>query len=180
MEAGLCTFEQPSNPGRVNWRGRRCSSAEGESWGVRAVAEDTSGLVGTTWPPRSYACTFCRRVFRSAQALGGHMNVHRRERARLRQSCTSWSSAHASAAFPPPPPPAPPEFSAVGGGVFLVYSIGAGTGEVFVPSMGSSSAFVSGTPYHRNGSAASCGTSKEGGDEGLVVEELDLELRLGR
>ncbi|CAL9089327.1 unnamed protein product [Musa textilis] len=175
MEAGLYTFEQPSNPGMVNGRGRRCSSAEGESWEVRAVAEDTSGLVGTTWPPRSYACTFCRRVFRSAQALGGHMNVHRRERAWLRQSCTSWASPHASAVFPPPPPPPPREFAAVGGGVFLVYSIGASTGDVFVPSMGSSSALPYSSPYHGNGSAASCG-----GDEGLVVEELDLELRLGR
>ncbi|XP_019180372.1 PREDICTED: transcriptional regulator SUPERMAN-like [Ipomoea nil] len=41
---------------------------------------------GFSWPPRSYTCSFCRREFRSAQALGGHMNVHRRDRARLRQS----------------------------------------------------------------------------------------------
>ncbi|KAG6433234.1 hypothetical protein SASPL_104842 [Salvia splendens] len=46
------------------------------------------------WPPRSYPCTFCRRQFRSAQALGGHMNVHRRDRAKLKQS--------------PPPPKSPP------------------------------------------------------------------------
>ncbi|KAF8401841.1 hypothetical protein HHK36_012788 [Tetracentron sinense] len=39
-----------------------------------------------SWPPRSYRCSFCKREFRSAQALGGHMNVHRRDRARLRQS----------------------------------------------------------------------------------------------
>ncbi|WJX67685.1 hypothetical protein P8452_52131 [Trifolium repens] len=38
------------------------------------------------WPPRSYTCSFCRKEFKSAQALGGHMNVHRRDRARLRQS----------------------------------------------------------------------------------------------
>ncbi|XP_047324803.1 probable transcriptional regulator RABBIT EARS [Impatiens glandulifera] len=36
------------------------------------------------WPPRSYSCGFCTRQFRSAQALGGHMNVHRRDRARLK------------------------------------------------------------------------------------------------
>jgi hypothetical protein len=41
---------------------------------------------GFSWPPRSYTCSFCKREFRSAQALGGHMNVHRRDRARLRQS----------------------------------------------------------------------------------------------
>ncbi|KAF8650238.1 hypothetical protein HU200_063993 [Digitaria exilis] len=34
-----------------------------------------------------YTCGYCRREFRSAQALGGHMNVHRRDRARLRQCC---------------------------------------------------------------------------------------------
>ncbi|XVF62932.1 hypothetical protein PTKIN_Ptkin09bG0048500 [Pterospermum kingtungense] len=43
-------------------------------------------LAGFSWPPRSYTCSFCQKEFRSAQALGGHMNVHRRDRARLRQS----------------------------------------------------------------------------------------------
>ncbi|CAN0904499.1 Transcriptional regulator SUPERMAN [Linum grandiflorum] len=52
-------------------------------------------LSGFTWPPRSYTCSFCKREFRSAQALGGHMNVHRRDRARLRQ-------------YSPPPLPLPP------------------------------------------------------------------------
>ncbi|GMI63913.1 ZINC FINGER PROTEIN 1, EMBRYO DEFECTIVE 3022 [Hibiscus trionum] len=56
-----------------------------DSWEVRAFAEDTRNAMGTTWPPRSYTCTFCGREFRSAQALGGHMNVHRRDRARLHQ-----------------------------------------------------------------------------------------------
>ncbi|THU44937.1 hypothetical protein C4D60_Mb02t12640 [Musa balbisiana] len=41
---------------------------------------------GFTWPSRTYCCSFCRREFKSAQALGGHMNVHRRDKARLRQS----------------------------------------------------------------------------------------------
>ncbi|XP_077240279.1 transcriptional regulator SUPERMAN-like [Tasmannia lanceolata] len=46
----------------------------------------TSLVGGFLWPPRSYTCSFCKREFRSAQALGGHMNVHRRDRARLNQS----------------------------------------------------------------------------------------------
>ncbi|KAL1209935.1 Zinc finger protein 10 [Cardamine amara subsp. amara] len=54
------------------------------SWEELAFAEDDAA--GSLWPPRSYTCTFCRREFRSAQALGGHMNVHRRDRARLKQS----------------------------------------------------------------------------------------------
>lgn len=59
----------------------------GDSWEEQAFAEDAAGaLGGCVWPPRSYSCSFCRRDFRSAQALGGHMNVHRRDRARLKQS----------------------------------------------------------------------------------------------
>ncbi|KAG2245857.1 hypothetical protein Bca4012_069095 [Brassica carinata] len=34
---------------------------------------------------RSYLCSFCVRGFSNAQALGGHMNIHRRDRANLRQ-----------------------------------------------------------------------------------------------
>ncbi|KAG2238942.1 hypothetical protein Bca4012_023725 [Brassica carinata] len=53
-----------------------------ESWEVKAFEQDTKGnIYGTTWPPRFYTCNFCCREFRSAQALGGHMNVHRRDRA---------------------------------------------------------------------------------------------------
>ncbi|KAL3521129.1 hypothetical protein ACH5RR_019278 [Cinchona calisaya] len=63
------------------------SSSSSSSWEEQAFAEDAAGpLGGFVWPPRSYSCTFCRREFRSAQALGGHMNVHRRDRARLKQS----------------------------------------------------------------------------------------------
>ncbi|KAF8091287.1 hypothetical protein N665_0448s0005 [Sinapis alba] len=29
---------------------------------------------------RMYECTFCKRGFTNAQALGGHMNIHRRDR----------------------------------------------------------------------------------------------------
>ncbi|KAJ8434203.1 hypothetical protein Cgig2_004674 [Carnegiea gigantea] len=58
---------------------------EGDSWELaRAFAEDA--IRSTTWPPRSCTCSFCRREFRSAQALGGHMNVHRRDRVRLQQA----------------------------------------------------------------------------------------------
>ncbi|QCD97721.1 transcriptional regulator TAC1-like [Vigna unguiculata] len=35
-------------------------------------------LVGTG---RSYECIFCKRGFTTAQALGGHMNIHRKQRA---------------------------------------------------------------------------------------------------
>lgn len=35
---------------------------------------------------KTYTCTFCKRGFSNAQALGGHMNVHRKDRARLKES----------------------------------------------------------------------------------------------
>ncbi|KAJ0021736.1 hypothetical protein Pint_32742 [Pistacia integerrima] len=57
------------------------------SWEEEAFAQDAAGPFGAfIWPPRSYSCSFCGREFKSAQALGGHMNVHRRERAKLKQS----------------------------------------------------------------------------------------------
>lgn len=61
------------------------ASSFDDSWEEQAFAEDTAGHHGgCVWPPRSYSCSFCKREFRSAQALGGHMNVHRRDRARLK------------------------------------------------------------------------------------------------
>ncbi|OMO66396.1 hypothetical protein CCACVL1_21179 [Corchorus capsularis] len=36
--------------------------------------------------PKSYTCSFCQKGFSNAQALGGHMNIHRRDRAKLRES----------------------------------------------------------------------------------------------
>lgn len=58
-------------------------------WEERVFADDTGGVILGTWPPRTYSCDFCKRDFRSAQALGGHMNVHRRDRALLRQSSST-------------------------------------------------------------------------------------------
>lgn len=67
------------------------SSTNYSSWEERAFAEDAARVLctGSMWPPRSYSCTFCKREFRSAQALGGHMNIHRRDRARLKQNLIS-------------------------------------------------------------------------------------------
>ncbi|KAK6940421.1 hypothetical protein RJ641_029952 [Dillenia turbinata] len=69
---------------------------EDDTWEVRAFAEDTGRVMGTTWSPRSYTCTFCWREFRSAQALGGHMNVHRRDRVRLYQSLPSSDTSNST------------------------------------------------------------------------------------
>ncbi|KAJ3689106.1 hypothetical protein LUZ61_018270 [Rhynchospora tenuis] len=36
-----------------------------------------------------YNCTYCKRGFTTAQALGGHMNIHRKDRAKMQISTTS-------------------------------------------------------------------------------------------
>ncbi|KAG6434356.1 hypothetical protein SASPL_105986 [Salvia splendens] len=33
---------------------------------------------------KSFRCSFCDRGFSNAQALGGHMNIHRKDRAKLK------------------------------------------------------------------------------------------------
>ncbi|XP_066365218.1 transcriptional regulator SUPERMAN-like [Miscanthus floridulus] len=44
-------------------------------------------------PKPYYECVFCKRGFTTAQALGGHMNIHRRDRAKpIRDSPTSGIS----------------------------------------------------------------------------------------
>ncbi|PIN02156.1 hypothetical protein CDL12_25333 [Handroanthus impetiginosus] len=40
--------------------------------------EDSSGV------GRSYECNFCKRGFTNAQALGGHMNIHRKDKAKVK------------------------------------------------------------------------------------------------
>ncbi|XP_030511622.1 zinc finger protein JAGGED-like [Rhodamnia argentea] len=41
--------------------------------------DPTNDETGST--ARSYGCVFCKRGFTTAQALGGHMNIHRKDRA---------------------------------------------------------------------------------------------------
>ncbi|XP_062104969.1 uncharacterized protein LOC133816560 [Humulus lupulus] len=87
---------------------------EAEDQEEEGEGEENYNIInGFSWPPRSYTCSFCKREFRSAQALGGHMNVHRKDRARLRQSpprdiihggqygITTTTAAAAVAALPP-------------------------------------------------------------------------------
>ncbi|KAK8542234.1 hypothetical protein V6N13_137191 [Hibiscus sabdariffa] len=87
-----------------------------ESWEEKAFAEDAGGggsLRGCVWPPTSYTCSFCSREFRSAQALGGHMNVHRRDRAKLKQSHTPIPLKSSDLNFPHRPDGFDHNFSAL-------------------------------------------------------------------
>lgn len=44
---------------------------------------------------RSYKCVYCKMGFTNAQALGGHMNIHRKDRANLSAPSSSSSSRQA-------------------------------------------------------------------------------------
>ncbi|XP_027353360.1 zinc finger protein 10-like [Abrus precatorius] len=90
MEKGQCwmwTKRKYSMNSTLDSPAKYPSSNDDYSWEEQAFAKDAAGSC-CIWPPRSYSCSFCRREFRSAQALGGHMNVHRRDRARLKQPCS--------------------------------------------------------------------------------------------
>ena len=72
-------------------------SSSSSSWEEKAFAEEYAGsgsVGGCIWPPRSYSCSFCMREFKSAQALGGHMNIHRKDRARLKQCLNISPHSH--------------------------------------------------------------------------------------
>ncbi|XP_031105323.1 zinc finger protein STAMENLESS 1-like [Ipomoea triloba] len=65
-------------------------SFNGNLWEVHVIAaERARAFGGYIWPLRIYICRFCGREFRSPQALGGHTNVHWRDKARLTESSPS-------------------------------------------------------------------------------------------
>lgn len=47
---------------------------------------------------RTYECSFCKRGFSNAQALGGHMNIHRKDKDKAKKL------KHHHLSNPPPPP----------------------------------------------------------------------------
>ncbi|KAF9677695.1 hypothetical protein SADUNF_Sadunf08G0134300 [Salix dunnii] len=59
------------------------------------VKEDLSSNTTTT-ANRSYECSFCKRGFTNAQALGGHMNMHRKDRANRTKGKNLASSSSVS------------------------------------------------------------------------------------
>ncbi|XVF51974.1 hypothetical protein PTKIN_Ptkin04bG0227500 [Pterospermum kingtungense] len=200
---------QYPNPNYLMWnpKAQPLEADDDDSWEVRAFAEDTGNAMGTTWPPRSYTCTFCRREFRSAQALGGHMNVHRRDRARLHQThragaaalINPTSSSSATTAASTSTLLIPTQEFATNGRFCLLYQLPSPSTGVFTsPPMSACSypslSFPITPPGLYNSSPSSlCYSTKPATStspavdnindnsfkEASSTEELDLELRLG-
>ncbi|KQK23640.1 uncharacterized protein LOC104582432 [Brachypodium distachyon] len=61
---------------------------------------------------RYYDCVFCKRGFTTAQALGGHMNVHRRDRPKPAAApdidAPTATGCYMAYPWPSAPPPQPP------------------------------------------------------------------------
>jgi len=150
------------------------------------------------WPPplpsSCYTCGYCRREFRSAQALGGHMNVHRRDRARLRQCCSAASAAHGPSSLSSPslmtahhqhsraPLPnlnfSPPHLA--GGGSMaaadpLIYSFFSAT----TTSAAAAATNKAALEVSLELGIGVCGSGSGRGGGGVEEDGLDLELRLG-
>ncbi|XP_057773484.1 transcriptional regulator SUPERMAN [Salvia miltiorrhiza] len=195
-----------NNNNSNNNHNQKSPDDDDDSWEVRAFEEDTTGnLLGCTWPPRSYTCTFCRREFRSAQALGGHMNVHRRDRARLHEMPPLAPS-------PPPPILIQTGHEFVANGLCLLYPLPNPNSIIFpnplpidysspiqhlatnIPTETAPSSVVSSVCHSTNTEPSASNSNDENNNNNndnsrspgentkdlAGEEELDLELRLGR
>ncbi|CAL5064442.1 unnamed protein product [Urochloa decumbens] len=137
----------------------------------------------------SHTCGYCKREFRSAQGLGGHMNVHRMDRARLiHHQCSSHRLSLAAASPPPNPNHSRTVLDLLGsGGCPCSRTHGAASdGGPAVPaaatmlgiccfSSASSSAMIKGIEVMKNLRMRMGACSHGDGAE----EHVDLELRLG-
>ncbi|CAN6551781.1 unnamed protein product [Malus baccata var. baccata] len=75
-----------------SWRPRSPDTSSSDEDQVRDDHHDS----GATTVKRSYECTFCKRGFTNAQALGGHMNIHRKDRAKAKQLISGTSSLNSN------------------------------------------------------------------------------------
>ncbi|KGN55789.2 hypothetical protein Csa_011469 [Cucumis sativus] len=149
-----------------------------DSWEIRAFAEDTGNIMGTTWPPRFYNCTFCGREFRSAQALGGHMNVHRRDRVRFHHQIQPNSIQPISPSFTIPTPKL--IYNEIDESSFTAQHPSSTRTASSLQSLKSPGELRGGT----SSSSSHCSHISSKGDDSLISindgnEKVDLELRLG-
>ncbi|KAD4178155.1 hypothetical protein E3N88_26746 [Mikania micrantha] len=166
------------------------TSSDQETSGASSPISSKEGL------GRSYECTFCKRGFTNAQALGGHMNIHRKDKAKAKQHTTGPvkpNKDHLKSSFNH----APNEEARYLGPFF-----GCGTGDhgyQFIPSNPSyhewalavSSQYDNRVVLHDEdlrvnlnlgiGTSDNCNIeSTKVGNEDWIENGVDLELRLGQ
>jgi hypothetical protein len=154
-----------------------------------------------------YECVFCKRGFTTAQALGGHMNIHRRDRDRVKPAAPARRLDAAatkcyghSASYPPPQLATSPMTRGSGSFAMLYYTGGAAAAA----GVDADLALNPGTPrprelslfgskddhdrdlqlglgFHGSGWRAPEGLSerRQDGEPAERKQLLDLELRLG-
>ncbi|EEF41435.1 probable transcriptional regulator RABBIT EARS [Ricinus communis] len=152
---------------------------------------------------RSYECVFCKRGFTTAQALGGHMNIHRKDRAKPSLASSSSISSkvdedyYASLRGYTPIQSFPPHYYSTANHHHEVHT---NYQTFFPPSSGGSFRPPNGdglyvqspqilNPFEddwRRSLSLQIGPShvdddhnKQKEKDGSVADELDLELRLG-
>ncbi|KAF8695250.1 hypothetical protein HU200_037467 [Digitaria exilis] len=148
---------------------------------------DNFSLAASSWPPQqkrsssssSHTCGYCKREFRSAQGLGGHMNVHRMDRARLiHHQCSSHRLVP-----PPNPNPSPTVLDLLSSGCRCCRTHGAASdgGSLAMPTakLGisrSSAMTITTKDFDVKNLELRMGACSHGDG---AEERLDLELKLG-
>ncbi|KAI3474121.1 hypothetical protein Pfo_028909 [Paulownia fortunei] len=145
---------------------------------------------------RSFRCTFCKRGFSNAQALGGHMNIHRKDRAKLKEfSCENLLSLDITKSTdcedsPPPNSSASEKLRLENqSSVDKAEDLDEGNHDIHVPIVKEN--LIRGLPLFAEAPSVNSGDHEEAAGSspfhkhvekrkvGLRYGELDLELRLG-
>ncbi|KAG6393398.1 hypothetical protein SASPL_147639 [Salvia splendens] len=133
--------------------------------------EDEDAGVG-----RSYDCSFCKRGFTNAQALGGHMNIHRKDKAKTKQKNETSNKSKENPRFKQQQVSSPPHHH---------HHYQQMNYQVYLPSSNPSSrAGNSYSPLSRPEEAdlwlrVGASPPAAGGGSNVEETEVDLELRLG-
>ncbi|KAK3150487.1 hypothetical protein QOZ80_3AG0233820 [Eleusine coracana subsp. coracana] len=150
-----------------------------------ATGEEAAG--GSSQSQPYHECPFCKHGFTTGQALGGHMNVHRRDRDRAarrpaRDAPAADTASTVAYQYPPPP-------MMMGSGFATYYDPGAASVAWDATSYGGagqtelnlfSAPATHGHDHQHFGVGSRVPGERGQPADGEAERSLDLELRLGR